>query len=1094
VAFHPEQIKSVFNRGTWDGNDPNILNQRAPSSRFEVRREKKKTGRYVGAPEWFERGRPVEATPEALEAESGDAPFMLEDDGDFAGEWRVARVPISEIDAGVRAPSEDTPARLDEIRAAPDLFRPIYEIGDDGRARIIDGWHRLQVAKERGESEVEALVVRRRNDPNVLNQRAPSSRYEVRREKKTGRYVGAPDWVGASSAKLGALTTKLKQLTQEGVAGKFWYEDSARAVMEITGGDPVEAEKFIALLAIYSQGTDVSANVTFALTAYYQWKAGLPINTGRFPQAQSAKAEAVLRRNEGWGGIKTNNFYNDLMEEIDPSKMDESHATMDMWMAIAFDYGAKVLDQGPKYGFAKAIIQSLADEMGVRPHQVQAMIWTAIKYRVESTEAKRREIERKRGIQVQAEDGSWVVPKEKEYDHFRLAFKLAMQAPLDQEGMNASKFDFGDALRDRMVMISWEAAPSTSPGRSLPGIHTAPLEQQFEYLSAVRRATSDEKGRDLIADLAGLPQGSTVEGFGAWQAMVRAGAQTMLAVPSEGTGKSRTVRPVAKELLDLYSAIRGYVLEQDAVVYHTPVWDDAKIRHNGVHLSTARPLHAEEVRMLYSALHEKFGTWELAPGWRPDGARVLNFVEGLDNKDFQKGLGEVIDALPEDFGGGTVTTRSFRSDGDYIGNDWQENPNGEAYLSRIQAQRPDLLGRVAELRASVEAVNAQFAARYGWDRAEPEGERGDERAGDGRAVPSAAAVGASPLAGIHFSHAARTVLDGRYYGTGLRGEEAKRVFASDDRRLHERVYTYINWGKGVTPEAGVGPVAHEVMLPTLYDPSEDPLGLWNANDLNGSEAAILDAGYHGYFIRSFGLDQGAAVVIGSASRGLQAKVIDAPPAVAPATGRRPFAGKYRTQLTSKEMDALDPHMDEVRAAAPSASLSFGTFMAEEGEAQAAREVAAKYGVALPEQSLEQPVYHGTPHEFEAFSFDEIGSGEGAQVFGWGLYFAESRGVAAEYRRKLASNTASYTVDGKEVWNSKTGKYGTPEHIVALALYDGDAKRIHDLVSDYRRVGMEDKAAGLEAKLREWEGKPVKQIVTKGGTLFRADVPDEAIGR
>lgn len=932
------------------------------------------------------------------------------------------------------------------------------------------------------------------NDPNILNQRAPSSRFEVRREKASGRYVGAPDWVGSSPQKLAALRKSLKKLAEEGRAGQFWYEDSARAVMDLVGGDKAEAEKFIALLAIYSQGTDVSANVTFALTAYYQWKAGLPINTGRFPSSQSAKAEAVLRRNEGWGGIKTNNFYNDLMEEIDPSKMDEEHATMDMWMAIAFDYGSDKLDQGPKYGFAKAIIQSLADEMGVRPHQVQAMIWTAIKYRVESTEGKRREIERKRGIQVQAEDGSWVVPKEKEYDHFRLAFKLAMQAPLDQEGMNASKFDFGDALRDRMVMISWEAAPSTSPGRSLPGIHTAPLEQQFEYLAAVRRATSDENGRDLIADLAGLPQGSTVEGFGAWQAMVRAGAQTMLAVPSEGAGKTRTVRPVAKELLDLYSAIRGYVLEQDAVVYHTPVWDDAKIRHNGVHLSTARPLHAEEVRMLYSALHEKFGTWELAPGWRPDGARILNFVEGLDNKDFQKGLAEVVAALPEDFGGGDVSAETFRSDGDYIGNDWQENPNGEAYLARIAARQPDLLGRVAELRASVEAVNAQFAARYGWDRAEAEGERGDERAGDGRAVPSAAVAGESPATGIHFSHAARTSLDGRYYGTGIRGREAERVFASEDRRLRERVYAYLNLGAGVSPEAGLGPVAHEVMLPTLYDPSKDPLGLWSANDLNGSEAAILDAGYHGYFIRDSGMGHGVAVVIGSASRGLQAKVIDAPPTVAPATGRRPFAGKYRTQLTSKEMDALDPHMDEVRAAAPSASLSFGTFMAEEGEAQAAREVAAKYGVALPEQSLEQPVYHGTPHEFEAFSFDEIGSGEGAQVFGWGLYFAESRGVAAEYRRKLASNTASYTVDGKEVWNSKTGKYGTPEHIVALALYDGDAKRIHDLVSDYRRVGMEDKAAGLEAKLREWEGKPVKQIVTKGGTLFRADVPDEAIGR
>ena len=48
----------------------------------------------------------------------------------------------------------------------------------------------------------------------------------------------------------------------------------------------------------------------------------------------------------------------------------------------------------------------------------------------------------------------------------------------------------------------------------------------------------------------------------------------------------------------------------------------------------------------------------------------------------------------------------------------------------------------------------------------------------------------------------------------------------------------------------------------------------------------------------------------------------------------------------------------------------------------------------------QPAYHGTPHKFDEFSLDAIGTGEGAQVHGWGLYFAENKEVSEDYRKKL----------------------------------------------------------------------------------------------
>ena len=42
-------------------------------------------------------------------------------------------------------------------------------------------------------------------------------------------------------------------------------------------------------------------------------------------------------------------------------------------------------------------------------------------------------------------------------------------------------------------------------------------------------------------------------------------------------------------------------------------------------------------------------------------------------------------------------------------------------------------------------------------------------------------------------------------------------------------------------------------------------------------------------------------------------------------------------------------------------------------------------------------FHGTPHKVDKFSMDKIGTGEGAQAYGHGLYFAENPDVAGSYK-------------------------------------------------------------------------------------------------
>ena len=47
-------------------------------------------------------------------------------------------------------------------------------------------------------------------------------------------------------------------------------------------------------------------------------------------------------------------------------------------------------------------------------------------------------------------------------------------------------------------------------------------------------------------------------------------------------------------------------------------------------------------------------------------------------------------------------------------------------------------------------------------------------------------------------------------------------------------------------------------------------------------------------------------------------------------------------------------------------------------------------------------YHGSPHDFDEFDTSKIGTGEGAQAYGHGLYFAGHEPVAKQYRDQLSS--------------------------------------------------------------------------------------------
>ena len=75
-----------------------------------------------------------------------------------------------------------------------------------------------------------------------------------------------------------------------------------------------------------------------------------------------------------------------------------------------------------------------------------------------------------------------------------------------------------------------------------------------------------------------------------------------------------------------------------------------------------------------------------------------------------------------------------------------------------------------------------------------------------------------------------------------------------------------------------------------------------------------------------------------------------------------------------------------------------------GIIDAVADIAAQPGDGLLDKIK---AYHGSPHDFDRFSSDNIGTGEGAQAYGHGLYFAEREPTAMSYRDSLTPRDVDY---------------------------------------------------------------------------------------
>jgi len=136
-------------------------------------------------------------------------------------------------------------------------------------------------------------------------------------------------------------------------------------------------------------------------------------------------------------------------------------------------------------------------------------------------------------------------------------------------------------------------------------------------------------------------------------------------------------------------------------------------------------------------------------------------------------------------------------------------------------------------------------------------------------------------------------------------------------------------------------------------------------------------------------------------------------------------------------------------------------------------------------------YHGTPHTFPAepglplgrFRAEKIGSGEGAQAYGHGIYVAETPDVAKQYRKELATDVKidgqPFMVGGKKI--STTGNRTIDDF---LTWHVGD---VEEAIKAAERMGFNE----YIPKLENLKGRIEK---VQGGSFYTVDLPDPMVDR
>ena len=149
----------------------------------------------------------------------------------------------------------------------------------------------------------------------------------------------------------------------------------------------------------------------------------------------------------------------------------------------------------------------------------------------------------------------------------------------------------------------------------------------------------------------------------------------------------------------------------------------------------------------------------------------------------------------------------------------------------------------------------------------------------------------------------------------------------------------------------------------------------------------------------------------------------------------------------------------------------------------AREIGSSVMMSLPFVRKVPGIkaFHGSPHDFDEFSMDQIGTGEGAQAYGHGLYFAEAEDVARGYKSQLSNSLRDSNGNVVPINEMDTFEVLARNELISK----GNHADAIESLNKKRDAGLSDDLFGGQAQdvLQKWQSKGL----VPEGRMYEVDI-------
>jgi hypothetical protein len=154
------------------------------------------------------------------------------------------------------------------------------------------------------------------------------------------------------------------------------------------------------------------------------------------------------------------------------------------------------------------------------------------------------------------------------------------------------------------------------------------------------------------------------------------------------------------------------------------------------------------------------------------------------------------------------------------------------------------------------------------------------------------------------------------------------------------------------------------------------------------------------------------------------------------------------------------------------------------------DVAARHDPRIAESLALIDAYHGSPHTFDRFDITRIGTGEGAQSFGHGLYFAERESIARHYQKTTTEQ--DFIRKAQELYNEFDSPSDAHAELAASKDFTPGQKRLLDALERDDWLGFDYPHQAVRAALREAKNFPdisaeTKAAIAEVGNLYKVRI-------